>query len=182
MAADIPQLQRAIADAARQAFAEIRAAHPGEAFYAFALYTDDDVMTIAAAANSEEGLRRKLAERGETDPAEVALMRWNTAEWACEAAGDEHFDAPCELLRNLAGNLFGKGFARFKEQVHRAIVGALGDLEKEGLFGQGGERGRVTVFASIPGSDDAPALENESARALNPSEVYARFVRRHMPG
>jgi hypothetical protein len=55
------------------------------------------------------------------------------------------------------------------------MIRALADLDKEGFFGTGEARERVTLFCTISDSDDAPGLENESARRLNPAAVYEAF-------
>lgn len=64
---EFSDFQRDIADAARATFKALRALHPDEHFYAFALYTDSGAMTVVPAANSVEGLRRMRAQGAVAD-------------------------------------------------------------------------------------------------------------------
>ena len=186
MSLDQQKLSALIRDAARQAFGGLRHAHPDETFYAFALYTDDGWMTIVPAANSEEGFRRATAD--EPDPVNHRYSRWATAEWAYEAAGDEHFDAANELLNapSADGEVDegdeGDESRRHREQGNALIasmVEGLRLLDAEGFFGTGAEREKVTLFVSISDSDEAEEVETSSARQLNPPEVGAAFANRY---
>ena len=184
MSIDWTQFQAAVRDGARAAFREVRAVHPSEHFYAFALYTDDGVMTVVPAANSEESFGRKGGGK-----AEAAYYRWATGEWAYKAVGSEHFGAAYVLLNGEGRD--GEDaeaedeweespqFAEFRRQVIESLVGALVDLEGEGFFGRGAAREGVTVFVSVSDSDDTVEIENESARRLNPPAVYERFAGRY---
>ena len=80
MGIDFVKLRAEISSAARKAFTEVRDSNPGEAFYAFALYTDDGVMTIEPSANSEENLTRTAGSYGYSDPADLAYLRWSVNE------------------------------------------------------------------------------------------------------
>ena len=175
-----------IRDAARDAFADLRAAHPGEAFYAFALYTDDGLMTVMPAANSEQGFRRAAGD--EDDPTELAHYRWATGEWAYEGEGAESakFDAVHDLLNEPAGLYDGdddaeadRQFRARGDQLIKCMIAALRQLDAEGCFGVGEEGRRVTVFVSISDSDAAQVIENKSADLLNPPEVAAAFAERY---
>lgn len=53
---DFSDFKKEIAQAAKGSFEDLRAAHPEEHFYAYALYTDSDAMTVVPAANSLEAL------------------------------------------------------------------------------------------------------------------------------
>ncbi len=183
---DPAQLSASIRDAARQAFGELRHAHPQETFYAFALYTDDGWMTIVPAANSEESFRRAAGD--DMDPVERAYMRWATAEWACEAAGGEHFDAANALLNaapeaaptDEAADKAGEA-PRYREEGNAllaSMVEGLRLLDAEGFFGVGEAREKVTLFVSISDSDEAEEIETSSARQLNPPGVVAAFAAR----
>ena len=185
MTMDFARLRAAVYNSAKRAFIEVHESHPSERFYAFALYTDDGVMGISPSANSEEGYQRMVgnyrAMFGETSPAELRYLRWATAEWAYEAAGQEHFHPVHSLL--TAVDRYGPeeedGFVAFKSQVLTTMVEALQDLDADGLFGSGEEREKVTLFISISDSGVAEQVEDESARKLNPESVYARFRARY---
>src|SRR6185436_1685591 len=62
------EFRTTVRDATRFWFTEIREKHPNEKFYAFALYTDDDAITVCDAANTEEALRRQLTWSGARYP------------------------------------------------------------------------------------------------------------------
>jgi hypothetical protein len=58
------------------------------------------------------------------------------------------------------------------------MIQVLGDLDAEGFFGTGEDRGATTLFCSVSDSDFAEWLEEESACRLNPVPVYERFSAR----
>ncbi len=184
MSLDFTQFRTAVRDAAEKAFTEVRAAHPDEHFYAFALYTDDGAMTVVPAANTEEGFQRKVGEDG----AEANYYRWATGEWAYEAVGSKAFQAASDLL-NADDRYEGEesddeddpAFAAFKSQVIEAMTLGLAEMEAEGFFGSGPARERVTLFVSISDSDESEMVEDASARSLNPLPVYERFAVRYQP-
>ena len=63
----------------------------------------------------------------------------------------------------------------FRARSFGASIFALKELADEGYFGTG--KDRVTVFFSLSDDDDAVWLERESARRINPPEVFAAFER-----
>ena len=176
---DFDTLRVQIREAARSAFGALRAQHPGEQFYAMALYTDDGAMTVCPSANSEEAFQRILLDGEFTDPADVASARWGTAEWAYEAVHAERFDAPCNRLSTHLLTLDDdRAFGAFRSRLHDTMVQALADLDQEGFFGAGADRQAPTLFCSISDSDEAEALEDRSAEQLNPPAVFAAFKKR----
>lgn len=177
-----PGFAQDIANAARATYRALRAAHPDERFYAFALYTDSGAMTVVPSANSEEGLARS---RQQSDPGDdrtaPAWLRWGTAEWAYEAAEAQAFNPLC---KRLAGAVMSPAvpeaeFGAFFKALQRDMIEALRLLDREGLFGAGEAREAITLFVSISDDDGADALENESATALNPPAVAQRFIARY---
>ncbi|WP_233101843.1 DUF4303 domain-containing protein [Variovorax sp. IB41] len=177
---DFETLRTQIREAARTAFAALRAQHPNERFYAMALYTDDGAMTVCPSANSEEALQRILLDNDCTEPADIAYSRWGTAEWAYEHQHAGDFTAVSDRLRAhvLKQKSGGRAFAAFRSQLHDAMVNALADLDQEGFFGTGTDRQALTLFCSISDSDDAEAFEDDSAKRLNSPAVFARFKAR----
>ena len=180
MPVDETKLRTSIRNAAKRAFTEVRRAHKDESFYAFALYTDEGLMTVMPAANTEEGYARAVEKYGYTKAADKNYVRWATAEWAYEAAGDDHFDATYKLLnsgkRDDADD--DRGYRAFANKVIGSMVGALRELDEAGFFGSGKERERVTLFVTVSDADAAEKIENESAKQLNPPTVAKRFVKR----
>lgn len=176
---DFSDFQREIADAARATFRALRAQHPDEHFYAFALYTDSGAMTVVPAANSVEGLRRIREQQAVPD--DDPWYAWGFSEWAYAAAEASPFNAICGKLADdlLSPQFVRSRFSEFSRQLHAEMIGALRLLDREGLFGTGDERAAITLFVSISDDDAAEALENESAKALNPPAVVDAFVRRY---
>ncbi|RYG71473.1 DUF4303 domain-containing protein [bacterium] len=158
-------------EAMAAAFADLRAAHPEERFYAYALYTDDGVAGISPAANSEEGLAAKIAEYG--DDAEPAYLRWTTSEWAYEGIGWERTEATYHAITKMGQA--ADDFDAFHQDVLTLMRDVLADLDAEGLFGRGEAREAVTLLCSITDSDDAEAYERQSVHALNPPAVVERY-------
>src|SRR4051794_9683385 len=91
---DFDRLRKDMAKAARRTFGFYRDSHPGELFYAFALYTDDDAGGAIPAASSEQSLQRvikRYTSGGYSLPG-IGHLRYCPDEWAyCggKGAGDE---------------------------------------------------------------------------------------------
>jgi Domain of unknown function (DUF4303) len=173
---DFSLLRIEVKEAAQRAFETVRANHPNEQFYGFALYSDDSAMTIMPAANSEEALLRKAQEEGYLPI--PSWLRWSTSEWSYEAEGDEYFNAAYDMINaeEQYDEMESGSFELFREKVFLTMVQALGDLDATGFFGKGETRKAVTLFCSISDSEDAENLENESACQLNPTDVYEKFT------
>jgi hypothetical protein len=185
------ELRQAIAGAAREAFTALRAGHPDERFYAFALYTDDYAMTVCPSANTVEGFDRcvarytadqefmaSLAEDGITREALLSGLRWGTAERAYESKGGDAFRGVYDLLNPGAPAPHGRSDAdmrKFKGRVFAAMVLGLEDLAAQGFFRPKGAGEQITLLCSVSDSASAVWVERESARRLNPSDVYRAF-------
>lgn len=171
---DYGTLRTEMAEGARKAFRRLQAEQPTETFYAFALYTGDDVMGIDAAANSEESYRYGVERAGLTTVSELSTARWSTPEWFYEGGFADClpsvYDPETDEPKGGAD-----GFAGVVGRVFAAMVLGLEDLDREGLFGIGNTRHGLTLFCSVSDSPHAPWLEDESARRLNPSDVYQVF-------
>jgi hypothetical protein len=184
---DFAEVRRLVAASTKKTYADLRAENPGEQFYAFALYDCDDATGPQVSANSEQKFqellprdRRLYEKRGRPyGPREEAYCRWGTAEWWYEACSDARDFAPAyELLQSLSAEASARdAYPEFRARAFAAMVGALCDLDREGLFGTGATREAITVFASLSDSCDARWLERESARVANPQVVFARFER-----
>ncbi|HDR9482201.1 hypothetical protein BLA13014_07234 [Burkholderia aenigmatica] len=176
-----PEFAREIADAASVTYRALLAAHPDEHFYAFALYTDSGAMTVVPAANSEEGLKR-VRERMEIgDDEKAPEFTWATGEWAYESAEADSFNPLCERLADtvLGPEIPEAKFGEFFRDLQRDMIEALRLLDQEGLFGTGAAREKITLFVTISDDNGAEALENESAKILNPPAVFDRFINRY---
>jgi hypothetical protein len=180
---DSKGLRRRLAESARHAFSEVRRTHPDEAFYAFSLYTVDDAVGISPSACSDQAYARVrskyVADGAFTEADLLGNFRWSPYDWEYDCAGSEFFGPVNELINYRGSGRYDEmdadGFINFKARVLAAMVLALADLEAEGLFGAGLARRSVTVFCSIAHSDCAAWLEADSARRLNPAEVFEVF-------
>src|SRR5437016_43815 len=126
-AADFGQVRAELAKAARGAFTELRAQHPDEDFYVFALYDSEDATGPSPSANSEQKFRLLAERQKRKTPRDLAITRWGTAEWAYEAVGCEHFHGAWKLLESLR-EAAGDDYRTFRAQSFAASVGALVDL------------------------------------------------------
>lgn len=183
---DWAEVRRFVAAGARATYADLRAQNPGEQFYAFALYDCDDATGPQVSANSEQKFQELLARHRPSyekqgrpfGPRQEAVYRWGTAEWWYEAEGGEHFAPASALLEELSAAASERdAYPEFRAHAFAALTGALCELDREGVFGTGPERDRVTVFASLSDSRDAWWLREESARLANPPAVYEAFER-----
>jgi hypothetical protein len=189
-AVDLSSVRGQIAEAARRAFTDARSQHPDETFYAFALYSDDDAMTVVPTCNTEQGYERcvkryqknksymdSITSRGIAFSDSLSSFRWGTDEWAYGGAGVEHFKTVNKLI-NAEGQYDEDDpdeFVQFKGQVFATMVLGLRDLDAEGFFGTGRQRRGITLLCSISDSPCAVWLYEESARRLNPRPVYQAF-------
>ena len=157
-----------LANAARAAFARVRAEHPEEHFYFFALFTTDAGSYVTATAASEEGLAQTVAGYRASKPAkeDAALAR----ELRFSAPDSPYHDLP--LL----------GSPRPGRPLHEACFAALSQLDREGLFGRGAERDRVIVNVVYGDMSDERWLAH--AKRLNPTGSIANampYLRLNLP-
>jgi hypothetical protein len=146
-------IQEKIKEAARQAFTEVRSLSPEQDFYVYALYSDDDGMTVMPSANTRA--------HQSSDP----YHRWGSSEWRYCGAGGEYFNAV-----PIRG-----GDEAFRGKLFATMVLALKDLDADGFFGTGQERQQITLLCSVTDSADTAWVELESVRLLNPPAVYLAY-------
>ncbi|MCA9070122.1 MAG: DUF4303 domain-containing protein [Planctomycetaceae bacterium] len=147
----------------------LRKDHPNETFYAFALY-DADGDAIDSSANSEEKFQKQIERAGCANSDERFLYRWGTAEWAYEATDHtEKFGEANALLSEADRD----DWYEFQAKSFGASIFALKELADVGLFGTG--KNRMVAFFSLSDDEYAPWLEIESARRINPPDVFQTF-------
>src|SRR5688500_15059009 len=165
------QLRDIFKNDARHGYLRIKALTPGETVYGFALVTDDDAYAAGTIANTEERLAAFFAK----NPIEGffgrwvqrPLFRWTTDEWPSIYSEEgapmppdpppeaSQFADPVEYHRAIShfADMWmaesGKTFREFRATSLRAMVEALRDLDREGLFGDGRGRDKITVFVTI---------------------------------
>lgn len=168
------KLRKAVYEASKQAFAQVRQAHPKEKFYVFGLMTNDAAQYLYPLSNTEQALKRTLKKYhsdGYRDQTEDDL-RWSFGDWAYSKEGEEHFEALNEQL-SLATQFDDWDDEKIDKQVARllnAVVAGLADLENEGFFGEG--VARLDVAVMVVGDIDQ-GLVREWCQKLNPPEVAA---------
>jgi hypothetical protein len=177
MNADV--LREMIREAARTAFAAVRRKQPGERFYVFALQSLDDASGVYAHANTEEGYQRTLAQRRAEpwrlkEQVEEQYLRWYWGEWEHQNVEFPSFGGIYKLL-NSAVHHSPRSWVAWRAAVFAAMVGALADLDAEGVFGQGTERERLTLFCTVHDSFCREWVERESAARLNSPRVFHMF-------
>jgi hypothetical protein len=168
-----------IAAAARQSFSELLARHGDETFYAFALEVSDDCYAMKASANSLEQHRAKAARESDCDPQTLIYYQWANDEWAYDAFAASPFNAISKQLSDPRNrdDKDEAGFEAFRRHVHQAMIDALKMLDTEGFFGP--RRHKAVLFITSFGYDELRALEDHSARLLNPPEIHEPFLRRY---
>jgi hypothetical protein len=172
---DFNQLRTDLKRATQAAIVELRASHPDEDFYAFALYTDDGVAGVSPAANTEEAFAEAVGRYKFKDPRENAYVRWATGEWKYQGFGTEHFKRGYDAIASMR-HADDEAFARFRRQILDLMVAVLGELDAGGLFGSGPERDRVTLLCSVTDADSSgEAFQKQSIRFLNPPAVIAAY-------
>jgi hypothetical protein len=173
----LTQLRTLIRDASRTAFRGLLAHHSGEPFYAFALQSLDDATGVYAAANTEDGYHRCAARfSGRDDFPTERYCRWYWGEWAYKGIGGDLFRSVYEFLNRADWHFEDPDLgSSFRPAVFAAMALALRDLDGEGVFGSGQERGRIAL-CTVEDSFATEFVEDESATWLNPPAVYQAFV------
>jgi hypothetical protein len=173
-------LEYEIYRAARNAFDDLRKAHPDEEFYAYALYTDSDAGTVCPAANSLREFAKAVSQESDLSAADLAYYKWATSEWAYEFGKASYFkEISAQLMASVLALENQANHATFKRNVAASMTGALKKLDADGFFGVGAEREKLVLFISVTDDDSAESVENESARLLNPKSAYERFALRY---
>jgi len=190
---DYQRLRQEIALATRRAFDAVRAARPDEEFYAFALYTVDDAVGVTPSSNSEQAYQRGVSRWMADEPHKQWLEsrgislesfllgdeRWSPYQWEYECMESDGFHVVNELINNRGVGFYDEDdlneFVKFKASVFASMVLALNDLNEQGYFGEGSVRNSLTVFCSVADSECSIWLEEDSARRLNPPQVFQQF-------
>lgn len=178
---DPEQFAQRVYEALRAAFSALIRENPGQAFYAFGLFTDDSLQFLHPAANTEEALTATVRRYRETvDPtygctSTRAGMRWAYGDWGFfPYEGGDHFG---EVNRTL-GERFRQSVADGgsdggAEPLWAAALNGFRRLETEGLFGTGPARSKVTL---LPVGDLPQGLVEAWVSELNPPDVVGQFT------
>lgn len=191
---DFDRARSLIRDGAKAFIIRLREKYPEEVFYVYVIFnTDDDARLATLKANSEQGYEEILARYRGNESYMKSLeeggwefhpyfYRWSFGEW--DFGGAEELTPFYHLLDGLASDEppGPDTDVDLRAQAYAAMVLGLHDLDAEGFFGTGKERDKVTLFCSVHDSEETAWMEAESARFLNPPQVFDRFFAQWLPG
>jgi hypothetical protein len=168
---DLARFRRDLARRTADAVADLRRRIGSETLYGFALFTSGEraFSSVAASANTEEGLARRADRMAEQDTrfrgeAGRRLLRWAAPEWAYHdfAEGVRALEIPEPATRR----------ATLDAALYEAFVGALKAVDRAGLFGRGAERAFLTV--NVLCDHPSPAFFSRGLARLNPIPTVER--------
>ena len=84
---------------------------------------------------------------------------------------------PVHLRANELEEEDPEGFDDHRARVCGSMILAMKDLDEEGLFGSGEERGAVVLLCDLVEPPEKYWFAVESARRLNPPEVFDGFLK-----
>lgn len=195
---DYEAVRVGIRDAARRAFTLARESHAKERFYTFALCSDLDATSLCASSNTEEGYQRQLkrnekcrqeveesiAKHGLTWADYTNYFRWNLPEWAYHSLGTGEFRAldpliadPLEQHADEFDDDDPAALDDHRAGLYGAMVRAMADLDAERFFGEGAARTSVVLLCDIVEPPEKYWFAVETARRLNPPEVFDGFLK-----
>ncbi|WP_233635916.1 DUF4303 domain-containing protein [Hymenobacter setariae] len=162
MAFDFQNFAQQLTQATQAAFTELLARYPEEAFYSFALYSDEGAMTVCPAANT-------LGHLAAQSPDDLPYAKFEPAEWQYEMVGaDAQFDALSRQLRTRLAEGFAEpdGFERFRQQLYATCLEVLDALRQQRFFDKAAGR-PVFLLVTISDSDTPPEELAQLASRLN---------------
>lgn len=169
------ELAELIAEAARQAFSDLFARHPGHYYYC-ALVTTGEAHAPVVSAWSYEALDAALA--GETNPEEARLaLKWSYADSPYHGFGNEYFATVNALFSarpRLTSELSSAEWAAEYQLRLDAMEAAMARIDTEGLFGVGGRRLEMVAIVEVAPPDHT---NTERAVRLNPPEALKTWLK-----
>lgn len=182
---DFRGLQALIRDRLRPVFRSAVDASTGSDLYTFGLRTDDDGTIITPLCNSQQNVREQMnfGEDEEFPPPEDDEMefgsycdaRWRDEEWSPEIIsyddGTFRIDEADEAFQQTAA----AAKDHFGGVAYAAMILALRDLDREGVFGERGD----STFLFCVNSDGCGWLPYESGEQLNNSKAARRFSKEY---
>ena len=168
---DFQRFAHQLTQATQAAFAELLARHPTEAFYSFALYSDEGAMTVCPSANT-------LGHLAAQPPDDLPYAKFEPAEWQYEMVGaDTQFNA---LSRQLSARLdedFAEpdGFEQFRQQLYATCVDVLDALRQQRFFDEAAGRPVFLLF-SVSDSDTSADELAQIVSRLNHNEYRDEYL------
>ncbi|MDJ1497728.1 DUF4303 domain-containing protein [Cytophagaceae bacterium DM2B3-1] len=162
---DFNLFRQQVKEATQNALIEATRQYTGEVC-AFALYSDEGVLTLSPAVNTLSYLQKQQAE----DPDNTEYYQWSPAEWKNEGnLATEDFNQLSALLRNtVLGKTYTESFPRFRENVFETVLSVLEEMRKENWF-----QNMILVFTLT--DYDNPRQESNWIKRLNDSVHSENF-------
>lgn len=170
--------QEQLIDALRADCTELIKHIGAERLYAVALVTDSDAGTVYLGMNTEESLQRRVEyynrEMDGGYSSDHPTLRWMPDEW-----GYSDSDLGRSCLVEVSNMLLNREDYSDESRTafYEAATRALQKLDEEGVFASI-PRSSLTLFVSVTDDDEAEQVEDDSAKLLNPQEVYQQFAER----
>lgn len=125
-------LENEIEEATKKAFQEMVTQHQSERIYAFALYSDEEAMTVCPATNTLDFLETKPKN-------DFTYYKYDPAEWKYEGKGaDEIFSKICDQLYDeVEDEKYDEEeelFEEFQQQVYQTCIDVLIKLKNKNFF------------------------------------------------
>lgn len=141
--------------------------------YAIALSVAEDGMGIGMAWTTHAHYEDRVASEDEATDEDLTYFRWAPAEWQEESWLDELFADVNDIVSDVAMDegLDSKEMRKLVDALTWALAG-LRETKGEALA-------NVTLFVTITDSDEAEAVENRSAKALNSGALAEAFLGRY---
>lgn len=161
MQANFPEFKALLKAATRAHYERYVAAHPGEDFYGYSLYSNDDVSSIGPVAT-----RGSAMAVDRSDPM-WSYYRFGPHEW-----NDwDDFGLFVDVNQALKGLCDSLDFDSFRSQSLEVSFEVLRELQADGLFGPKSENRYVVLWLS----DSADPIMDRAAKELNCPSIYAAF-------
>lgn len=162
----VSNLFAAIEAAARTAFTELVVRSGKERIYAFALYSDEDAVTLCPAANTLEYLEK------EADPDDRAYYIFEPAEWKYEMEGAA---AAFNAISRQLWQINQEQQNHFGEQLKDICVNVLLRLRNEGFFDTAAGR-EVFLLYHVSDHDRDPEVLEKIVVQLNDNGYRRQYL------
>lgn len=164
-------LSQQIETATKKAFIEMYEKHGAEQIYAFALYSDEDAITVCPSTNT---LKHLLT----ADQDDLFYYKFEPAEWKYEMKGaDKEFSEISKQLYHevVENKLDEEHFFKFQKQLFDTCIDVLEKLKNENFFKQIVGKDIFLTFTVSDYDFDTKDLKNIVCR-LNDNEYKTEYL------
>jgi hypothetical protein len=164
-------LEKKILAACKQAFRDVHKKFPRETICAFALYSDQDAMTVCPAFDLVSALeKRQLG-----DPESASLHKFAPPEWKLEMFGaDAAFTRICTTVREY-GMAHPKELPSFKKRLFETCLRVLEQLRASHPIAR---RPEVLITFAVSDTDPKAAAELKMLKRLNTDSTHVAEFKR----